>query len=72
MTEPVHVDLVKFALQKASELTRADNVRTDLRIFTKGKTIYFVAGGQLLAALRCSQEDKKAFFPFDTGLICLN
>lgn len=69
---PENVDLVKYALQKAAALTGSKNARNELRLFTKGKFIYFVAAGQMLVALRCSPEENKQFLPFDSGLICLN
>ena len=69
---PTNVDLVKFALQKAAELAGHENVRNELRLIAKDKFIYFVAGGQMLVALRCSSEDRTEFVPFDSGLICLN
>ena len=65
-------EVINYALQRAAEITGSENARNELRLITKGKFIYFIAGGQLLAALRCFPEDTKEFIPFDAGLICLN
>ncbi len=69
---PTNVDLAKYGLQRAAALTGSENVHDELRLFTRGKFIYFVAGGQLLVPLNCSPEDNHEFFLLDSRLIWLN
>ena len=69
-----HIDqgIVDSALERASELMGKEDASEDVRLIVEDEFSYFVAGGQVLAAISEVEGRQRAYVPLHAGILCLN
>ena len=69
-----HIDqvIVESALDRASELLGEEDASEHVRLIVEDEFSYFIAGGQVLAAVSEVDGRQRAYVPLRAGILCVN